>query len=89
MQQARLAEAERKKVNEARRMAKERRLALTTPRWEALINSPEFSIGMIRTDMGLRRLWFEGIPGHLRGRAWAMAIGNPLAMSRGQRARLL
>lgn len=31
----------------------------------------------------LRRLWWDGIPGNLRGRLWVAAIGNGLALSKG------
>ena len=84
MAQSRAIEAERRQINEVKRLEKERRFALRTPRWEALLNSPDFSAGKVRNDMGLRRLWFDGVPSHLRERAWSLAIGNPLALSKGQ-----
>ncbi len=84
MARARSAEAERRKINDIRRLEKEKRMAISTPRWEALLNSLDFSPGKVKADMGLRRLWFEGVPSHLRGRAWSLAIGNPLALSKGQ-----
>ena len=64
-------------------MDKEKRLAINTPRWEALLKG-EFSAAKVREDEGLRKLWFEGVPSHLRGKAWGLAVGNPLAMSRGE-----
>ena len=89
MAQARSAEVERRKISEIRRLEKERRLAISSPRWEALLNSSDFSVGKVKDDMGIRRLWFQGIPSHLRGQAWSLAIGNPLALSKGQPARLV
>jgi len=56
MARARATEVERQKVNEARRLDKERRMAIRTPRWEALLNSPDFSVGKVKKDMGLKRL---------------------------------
>ncbi|WWD20397.1 hypothetical protein CI109_104873 [Kwoniella shandongensis] len=82
MAQSREHEKERQKAEEARRLEKEKRLAMSTPRWETVLNDKEFSVAKIRSDLGLRKLWFEGIPSHLRGKAWGLAIGNPLAASK-------
>lgn len=84
MAHAREHEKERQKAEEARRLEKEKRLAMSTPRWETLLDDKEFSVARIGSDLGLRRLWFEGIPSHLRGKAWSLAIGNPLAVSKGE-----
>jgi len=83
MAQAREHEKERKRVAEIRRVEKEKRMAINTPRWEALLKG-EFSAARIREDDGLRKLWFEGVPSHLRGKAWSLAVGNTLAMSKGK-----
>lgn len=90
MSQAREHEKERRKQAEARRLEKEKRLAMSTPRWEALLSGTPtgaggagFSVAKVKDDESLRRLWFDGVPSHLRGRAWSLAIGNPLAMSKG------
>ncbi|ORX37609.1 rab-GTPase-TBC domain-domain-containing protein [Kockovaella imperatae] len=140
MSQSREAEAARRKIQEARRVEKEKRLAASTSAWETLVGlgpggstmssmtdhlhphpagssattgtgmnrsassssakgkssaaaagsgraTPEsghsgFSVERVKTDPTLRKLWFEGVPSHLRGRAWSLAIGNPLAISR-------
>ncbi|KAK8849766.1 hypothetical protein IAR55_005102 [Kwoniella newhampshirensis] len=82
MAQSREHEKERQKAAEARRLEKEKRLAMSTPRWEALLGDKEFSVAKVKSDLGLRRLWFEGVPSHLRGKAWSLAIGNPLAVSK-------
>jgi hypothetical protein len=83
MAQAREHERERRRVAEIRRLEKEKRMAVNTPRWEVLLG-PDFSAARVREDESLRRLWFEGVPSHLRGKAWSLAIGNPLAMSKGE-----
>ena len=84
MAQARSAEVERRKIGEVRKLEKERRMAISNPRWEALLNSSNFSAGKVKDDSGMRRLWFQGVPSHLRGQAWSLAIGNPLALSKGR-----
>jgi hypothetical protein len=85
MAQSRDAEAHRRKTEEARRMEKERKLALNLPRWEALLAEGDAGVARIRAgkDVELRKMWFEGIPGYLRGKAWSLALGNPLALSKG------
>lgn len=84
MAQARALEKERAKAAEARRLEREKHLALNTPKWEALLNDPGFSRAKVQKDEALRKMWFDGVPGYLRGKAWSLAIGNPLAMSKGQ-----
>lgn len=81
---ARQHQAEKRKAAEVRRLEKEKKLAAYTPKWEMLLQGGQPSIGQVREDEGLRRMWFEGVPGHLRNKAWSAAIGNPLAMSKGQ-----
>ncbi|WVQ84426.1 hypothetical protein IAT38_006578 [Cryptococcus sp. DSM 104549] len=82
MKQAREHEKERQRAAEIRRYEREKRLAVDTPRWEALLGAKDFSAGKVIGDEGLRKLWFDGVPSHLRGKAWALAIGNPLAVSK-------
>lgn len=84
MAKARELEKERRKVEEARRVEKERKLALATPIWEEMLNDKEFSAAKVRNNPRWRQVWFEGAPTYLRGKAWSMAIGNPLAMSKGE-----
>lgn len=84
MSQARENEKERRKIQDQRRLEKEKKLAACTPRWDALLNDPGFSVGKVKADQGLREMWFHGVPGYLRGKAWGLAIGNPLALSKGE-----
>ncbi|GMK56512.1 hypothetical protein CspeluHIS016_0303520 [Cutaneotrichosporon spelunceum] len=79
MAKAREHDTERRKHQQVLRAERERRLQAVTPRWEALL-ARDFSVKKVRENQSYRQLWFEGIPSHLRGKAWAMAIGNPLAM---------
>ncbi|KAK1923371.1 rab-GTPase-TBC domain-containing protein [Papiliotrema laurentii] len=81
MAQARELEAQRRKQAELRRIEREKRLAINTGKWEALLGR-DFSVDKVKEDPALRKLWFEGAPSHLRGKAWSLAIGNPLAMSK-------
>lgn len=85
MAQAREHEKERRRTAEIRRLEKEKRMAVDTPRWEELLGG-DFSTKKVCGDDSLRRLWFEGVPSHLRGKAWSMAVGNELAMSKGKQA---
>ncbi|WVQ77523.1 hypothetical protein IAR50_007209 [Cryptococcus sp. DSM 104548] len=70
------------KQHEKQRLEKEKRLAVEAPKWESLLDEKEFSAQRVKNDPELRRLWLEGIPSHLRGRAWSLAVGNPLALSK-------
>ncbi|WWC92902.1 uncharacterized protein L201_007864 [Kwoniella dendrophila CBS 6074] len=76
-------EKQLKKLAEQRRIEKEKKLSLVVPKWESILNDKDFNISTIHNDPLLRRLWFDGIPTHLRGKAWSLAIGNPLAVSKG------
>ncbi|WVW86820.1 hypothetical protein I302_108875 [Kwoniella bestiolae CBS 10118] len=82
MNQSREHEKQLKKVREQKRLEREKKLALIIPKWEGLIHDKEFSIQKVQNDAGLRKMWFEGVPTHLRGLAWSKAIGNPLAVSK-------
>lgn len=75
-------EAAARKVREARRLEKEKRLWVAAPRWEEMLKDPQ-GVENAKTDPELRTMWFEGCPSHLRGQVWARAIGNPLAMRKG------
>lgn len=37
----------------------------------------------IRGNPKLRAMWFRGVPSHFRGKAWSLAIGNDLTLSKG------
>ncbi|RSH93186.1 hypothetical protein EHS25_007539 [Saitozyma podzolica] len=85
MSHSRVAEKERKKSADAGKVEKEKRIAAATPRWDGLLSGQggqRFSTENVMNDEGLRRMWFEGPPGYLRGKAWSLAIGNELAMSK-------
>ena len=83
MSQAREAEKEKRKIEEAKRAERDKRLAINTPKWEEMLDEKTFNADRIRKDPGLRQIWFEGCPTYLRGKAWSLAIGNPLALSKG------
>ncbi len=74
-------EIERKKREEdeerKRRRQDEQRQALG--RWEKEI-LPSWS--RARKDPELSKLWWQGAPPSIRGRVWALAIGNPLMLPR-------
>ncbi|SNX84942.1 uncharacterized protein MEPE_03651 [Melanopsichium pennsylvanicum] len=74
-------EGERKKREEEeerkRRRQDEQHQALG--RWEKEI-LPSWS--RARKDPELARLWWKGAPPSIRGRVWALAIGNPLMLPR-------
>lgn len=83
MSKAREHETERRRIAEARQLEREKHLVAVTPRWEALLRDRDV-INKVKSDKSNRELWFEGIPPHLRGRAWSLAIGNSLAMHKGE-----
>jgi hypothetical protein len=82
MSQAREAEKEKRKIEEAKRAERDKRLAINTPKWEEMLDEKTFNADRIRKDPALRQIWFEGCPTYLRGKAWSLAIGNPLALSK-------
>jgi hypothetical protein len=84
MSKAREAEKDRRKIEEAKRQERDKRLAINTPKWEEMLDEKTFDADKIRKDPSLRKIWFEGAPTYLRGKAWSLAIGNPLALSKGK-----
>jgi hypothetical protein len=84
MAKSRDHEQERRKHDEIKRLEKERHIISITAKWETLLNDPDFSVQKIRSNIISRKLWFEGVPPRLRGQAWAQAIGNPLALNKGE-----
>jgi len=84
MSQAREVEKEKRKAEEAKRIEKDKRLVINTPKWEEMLDEKTFNADKIRKDPVLRGIWFEGAPTYLRGKAWSLAIGNPLALSKGK-----
>ena len=83
MASAREHEAQRRRAAEVRRLEREKKLAAYLPKWETLLQGGGQVISQVQEDPALRQIWFEGVPGHLRNKAWSAAIGNPLAMSKG------
>lgn len=87
MEESKAAEARKAQRAEQRRREREERLEKSLPAWAAVVDE------MIRDKAGaidwrqrcereerLRLLWEDGVPSHLRGRVWAVTIGNGLAM---------
>ncbi|KAF8310415.1 RabGAP/TBC [Clavulina sp. PMI_390] len=72
------AERERARARE-REMAAEEKMAIwereIVPDWKRVLRPGA-------DNERLRRLWWEGVPGNFRGRLWAAAIGNGLALSK-------
>lgn len=84
MATAREHEKAARKIADQRRAERERKLVANTPRWERLLADPGYSNSNVQRNSELRRMWFEGVPTYLRGKAWSLAIGNPLARSKGE-----
>ncbi|KAK6908825.1 hypothetical protein I204_01890 [Kwoniella mangroviensis CBS 8886] len=82
MMQSREHEKQVRKLKEQRKLEREKKLTIVIPKWEALLHDKEFNVQRVQNDPGLRNMWFEGVPTHLRGLAWSKAIGNPLAVSK-------
>ncbi|KAJ9097223.1 hypothetical protein QFC21_004892 [Naganishia friedmannii] len=91
MEQSRVADENRQAEREYRRLEMERRLAADMPVWETEVLNPAMAgaqaggdawSSRIRGNPKLRDMWFRGVPSHLRGRAWSLAIGNDLTLSK-------
>lgn len=71
----------KKKLRHERRLARELAIEESIgtwqkdilPNWKAAVRDPK-----------ARKLWWNGIPPKLRGVAWEKAIGNPLALNKGE-----
>jgi hypothetical protein len=70
----------RHKALQDRRLARERAIENTLPIWEREI-LPNWRI--VHKNPDLRRLWWRGIPTKLRASLWEQAVGNSLALSKG------
>jgi hypothetical protein len=81
---ARQHQAEKRRAAEVRRLEREKKLAAYLPKWEMLLQGAIPNLAKVREDETTREMWFQGVPGHLRNKAWTAAIGNPLAMSKGE-----
>ncbi|GAA6031805.1 hypothetical protein JCM8097_001999 [Rhodosporidiobolus ruineniae] len=76
------AEKRRRSETEARAAARSASLAAAFPAWESSI-LPNWRVVLHDDSQGraLRRLWWDGtMPVRYRGRLWALAIGNALAI---------
>lgn len=75
------AEKRKKQEIEEKRLARERAVEDSIhiwrrevlPNWREAVRRPE-----------IRAMWWKGIPTKLRGQLWIAAIGNGLAISKGQ-----
>jgi hypothetical protein len=80
MKQSRAAEERRKAELDERRRSREMSVDETIVFWEREI-VPDWRAAMRKPN--LRRAWWNGIPTKLRGKMWLLAIGNGLALSKG------
>jgi hypothetical protein len=92
MAAARAADIKRLERQAAMREEREKKLKDSLPVWESILamygdGSKTGWKEMVIKDPKLRKVWEEGCPSHLRGRVWAMCIGNGLALSKGERGR--
>lgn len=75
-----LADKRRKALQE-RRLARERRIEASFQVWEKEI-APDWRV--VYKNPQLRKLWWQGIPTKVRASMWEKAVGNPLALSKGE-----
>lgn len=76
-----MLEDKRRKALQERRFQRERRIEESIAQWERHI-VPDWTVVM--RNNSLRRLWWQGIPSKLRAMMWQNAIGNSLALSKGE-----
>ena len=74
------AEKQKRKVAEERQLAREKRTEEVMHIWEKQI-LPDWRV--VHKNPELRKLWWQGVPTSIRGKMWESAVGNPLALSRG------
>ena len=84
MKRSRAFEEERVKKEREKKLEREGRVEDATSVWEREI-LPDWRrvLRPGKDSERLRRMWWGGVPGKLRGRVWAAAIGNGLALSKG------
>lgn len=75
-----IAEKRRKALHE-RRLTREKKIEQSLHLWEKEI-VPDWKV--VHKNPLLRKLWWEGIPTKLRAPMWEHAVGNALALSKGQ-----
>jgi TBC1 domain family member 14 len=73
-------EEKRRKALQERRLMRERNIEASLHIWEKEI-VPDWSV--VHRDPTLRKLWWKGVPTQLRASMWEKAVGNALAISKG------
>lgn len=71
----------RRRALQERRIAREHHIEASLHIWEREI-VPDWRV--VYKNPQLRKLWWQGIPTRLRGSMWEKAVGNPLALSKGE-----
>lgn len=71
----------RRKALQERRLAREKKIDESLHLWEKEI-VPDWRV--VHKNPKLRKLWWKGIPTKLRASMWERAVGNPLALSKGE-----
>ncbi|TKY85375.1 hypothetical protein EX895_005537 [Sporisorium graminicola] len=79
MMAAKDAERKRREEEEERKRRRQDEQREALARWDKEI-LPSWS--RARKDPELEQLWWQGAPPSIRGRVWALAIGNPLMLPR-------
>ena len=75
-------EERRRQALAERRLARERKIEESLHIWEKNI-VPDWRV--VHKNPGLRKLWWSGIPSKLRGTMWERAVGNALALGKGDK----
>lgn len=82
MRKSRQLEEARQEQNRIKAREREIELAEVAHIWEKEI-VPDWRKVLRPGSERYRKMWWDGIPGKLRGTLWASAIGNGLALSKG------
>lgn len=85
MKRSRVLEEERLRKEREKKLEREGRVEDAMSVWEREI-MPDWRrvLRPGKDSERLRKMWWGGVPGKLRGRVWAAAIGNGLALSKGK-----
>jgi len=70
---------EKKILKEKRRLEREKRILEDSKKWTKQI-LPEWN--KMKNNPKVRELWWHGVPTHLRGKVWQLAIGNSLHITK-------
>lgn len=76
-----LLEAQRRKALQERRLAREKAVEHSIEVWEREV-LPDWKTAV--RNPRLRKLWWAGVPPKLRPVIWERALGNALAISKGE-----